>query len=501
LIAAGMRVPLYALLNVGFVVYLAIAAAFSSAANPRFVYVALLFAICSTPVLLVRQLNDRYSLYAMFLAIYFVSFGMLDFLTISTGKVYYSPDTSVLSAAEALILAGGAAFIVGYVSAASRRQSSTFAAEDWPKSSLVAVGLLLWAGGTVAAWYWSINLTVRSGEFNFRAGQSILTTLMLGRYAQPLGLLILAYAYTASRSTLMTIIVIAVASIQVVIGFISDTKGGAMSGGIMVIVTAFLVTGRIPKAWALAGLLFIFLAFPIFQAHRIIVVDERGQSNAQSAQNIVRALELSVQGQQRAATEHAESFFQRSSVKGSVEMIVRRTGDGVAYQRGFTLLPLLTIFIPRFIWPEKLDVQTGQLLDKEFNVTGLGEVYISPSSLGELYWNFGWIGAVSGMLLIGAIVGWINRKCDISQTRSVGRLLVLAITIYQLGVRFEGSIAGEYSVWLRSIVAILIMNRLFARGSAVRREVAARQTSRAPTREAAVRNAIDASSRFPNLLR
>ena len=448
--------------NFGFVLYLAIAGASTGSQNSHLLYLSLLFAICSTPLLFLRKLNDRYSLCTIFLTIYFVSFGVLDLAALSSGAGGGPVTADLLSKAELVILAGGLAFVAGYYALARQPSTSAFAVTDWPKLNILAVGLLLWAAGTVATWYWSVDLTVRSGQFNFNAGQPVLTTLMLGRYAQPLGLLMLAYCYTAYRSVMLTLLVVAIACLQVYIGFVSDTKGGAMSAGIMVIVTAFLVTGRIPKAWAIAAGLFIVLAFPVFQAHRTIVVNEHQQSNAQSVQNFGKALDLSLQGQQRVATEHAQSFFQRSSVKGAVEMIVRKTGTEVPYQNGYTLLPLLTVFIPRFIWPEKLDIQTGQLVDKVFHVTGLGEVYISPSQLGELYWNFGWIGATGGMLLIGMLLGWINRECDLTRATSVTRLLILAITAYQFGVRFEGAIAGEYSTWIRSVVGILLMHWFFS---------------------------------------
>jgi hypothetical protein len=291
------------------------------------------------------------------------------------------------------------------------------------------------------------------------------------------------------------LITIAICSFQVVLGFASDTKGGAMTAGIMVIVTGFLVKGKIPKSWAIAGVLFIIVAFPIFQAHRTIVVGERGLSNADTAQNIGKALQLSIEGQKRTEATHAQSFFERSSVKSAVEMIVAKTGNEVRYQHGYTLIPLATAFIPRIIWPDKLDVQTGLLLDKEFHVTGTGEVYISPSQLGELYWNFGWPGVVIGMFLLGTLLGWINGLCDMSAGSSVTRLLILATTIYQVGIRFEASIASEYAVWIRSVVGILIMHRLFARRSAAPEAISNSSSSDAKA-------SYDVSlPKFPNLLR
>jgi len=489
-------------LNVGFILYIAAASALGHAANPRLVYLALLFAICSSPLLFLRRGNDRFALYTIFLVIYFVSYGALDLASLTSPGVSSGEPSAAMILCEWLILLGGACFCAGYLLVAARSESSDFAAEDWPPGTLVLVGLLLWAAGTYASWFWTVELTVRAGEFDNSSSEGAVTVLMLGRYAQPLGVLVLAYAYTILRSILMTVLMVAIAAFQVVLGFMSDTKGGAMMAGIMVIVTVFLVHGKLAKAWAIAGLAFIFVAFPIFQAHRTIVVGEHGLSNAATAQNLGKALELSIEGQQRAAAEHAESFFERSSVKSAVEMIFRGTQDGVPFQHGYTLIPLLTIFIPRLIWPDKPDVQTGLLVDKMFHVTGTGgEVYISPSHLGELYWNFGWGGGLAGMLLLGLLLGWINRRCEMTERRSVTRLLILAITVYQTGVRFEGSIASEYAVWIRSVVGILIMHRLFARR-------ARPQAVAAPARAAdeAAPAALAAlptlgTPKFPNLLR
>jgi len=321
----------------------------------------------------------------------------------------------------------------------------------------------LWAAGTFATWYWNIRLTVRAGEFHNNTGGLVTALLMMGRYAQPLGILIVAYAYTTSRSAVLTLIIVGVACFQIYLGFLSDTKGGAMLAGILVIVTGCLVKGKIPIPWVIGGIIFIAVVFPVFQAHRSIVVGDQGLSNAESAQNVGNALKLSIEGRKQVASEHAQSFFERSSVKSAVEMIVTRTGDGIAYQHGYTLIPLLTAFIPRLIWPDKLDVQTGQLLNKEFHVTGETVTYISPSHVGELYWNFGWSGVVIGMLILGLLLGWLNCLYDMSAASSVTRLLILAITIYQLCVRFEGSIASEYAVWVRTVFLILVLHWLFAR--------------------------------------
>jgi hypothetical protein len=266
------------------------------------------------------------------------------------------------------------------------------------------------------------------------------------------------------------LVMLTVIFIQVVLGFASDTKSGAMLGGVLVIVTSFLVNGRVPKLWLACGVVLVIVAFPIFQAHRAITVNQQGMSNAQTARHIGSALQTALQNEKLVSSDfggaqayHSQSFFERMSVKSSVDMIVKRTGNDVAYQHGYTLIPLLTSFIPRFFWPDKLDVQTGELLNEKFHVTDDSVTYISPSYLGELYWNFGWAGTILSMVLFGAMLGWINRLCDLSSRTSLTRLLIMAITIYQLCVRFEGSIAVQFAVWLRSVMAILLMHWAFAR--------------------------------------
>lgn len=462
--APPQRLALYGALNLGFLLLVGVLATFHDGTNPRIIYLVLLFAMCSSPVLVVRKLNDRYALYTMFLFVYFVSYGVLDLASIA-GIEPPDPATSLLDPAELLILLGGAVFILAYQWMASRSNhnpTGTRFLDDWPKQTLVITGLALWFLGTLATWYWNVRLTVRSLEVHNNVGELSTTLLMLGRYIQPLGILIIAYAYTVFRTRPLWLVTVAVVALQVVLGFISNTKGGAMLGGILVILTAYLVRGRLPKTWLLAGIVFITLAFPIFMAYRTVVVGEHGLTNAEAAQDLGGALQMAIAGQHSAPGASATSFFERSSVKSAVEMIVDRTGIDVPYQHGYTLLPLLTSLVPRLLWPNKLDVQTGVLVNEQFHLEQ-AVVYISPSHLGELYWNFGWPGALIGMGLIGILLGAVNRACDLSAGTSATRVLLMTVTIYQVGVRFEGSIASEYSVLARSLLVILILHWLFAR--------------------------------------
>jgi hypothetical protein len=129
-------------------------------------------------------------------------------------------------------------------------------------------------------------------------------------------------------------------------------------------------------------------------------------------------------------------------------------------------------------------------------VTESDDIYISPSNLGELYWNFGWTGAVLGMGLIGLLCGWIGARFNLAQYSSVTRILVTVVTIKQLIVGFEGAIASGYVVWMRSLAAIGILHLLFARVPVFSRDHAAQD---AEPDASAGRN-LRTRPLFPNLL-
>ena len=151
------------------------------------------------------------------------------------------------------------------------------------------------------------------------------------------------------------------------------------------------------------------------------------------------------------------------SLKGSVELIVTRTGHDIAFQNGYTLTPILTAFVPRLIWPDKPDVQTGQIMNRVFQISEVEDTHISPSHLGELYWNFGWPGVVIGMTLVGLLLGLVGTRFDLAAASTLTRLMVIVITIRMLILGSEGAIAVQYVVWLRSMLGIAVLHLLLAR--------------------------------------
>jgi hypothetical protein len=443
-------------------------------------YLISLFVLCSSPLLDMTRWNDRYVLLAAFSAFYFVMYGLLDTVHLILATLAPSKQAagaggqSLISEPEALILVGGILAQLGYRIACrtARHKTLPTLTRDWSESSLVIVGCLLWAISTWLTWKFEVNVLVGWNPEG-RTGVEKLTQLqaliyMIATYLQPLGIVFLAYAQCRYRRRYMLLLVVAAIGVEMVLGFVADMKGEFLLGLILVLLTKFLMDGKIPKMRAAILLVVIAAVFPILQANRM-VRGQYGTTNIQAVQSIIEGFKRAVSANTTANSgpDRAQSFIERSSLKGNVDLIVSRTGNEVRFQNGHTLAPILTTFIPRILWPDKPTVETGRVMNLAFLITpDEPGTYISPSHLGEFYWNFGWPGALVGMSLIGLLFGLLGAGFDLSQSVTLTRLLVVIVTIKLLVLGAESSVATQYAMWLRSMLAIWLLHLVFGRSAA-----------------------------------
>jgi hypothetical protein len=500
-----LRLALYAGLNFSFLLVLTVADVVGGSSNPRWLYLALLFALCSTSVLDLDGLNGRYSLLGIFLLAYFIYFGVGNLTQMVFGKT--TPDLSMgaLSSTEAVILVGGVMLIFGYRTAVAigASRSGRSPPRDWPASLTLLIGLTLWAIGTWATFNWYVHIVTDVTLEATRAGLAKLGPLLtvgyiLAQMMQPLGVLLIAYVWRVSRGWHLSLLVASIVAIQVILGFIIDIKGIALLGWILVLATVALVDGRVAKMWLLAAVIFVVATFPIFQAYRQVTEGNRGIARTAVVANFEETLKRVLAQKERVTTgvNRAQNFVERVSLKGSVQTIVDKVGIDVPFQQGYTLIPITETFIPRILWSDKPDIPTGQIMNRVFHITEQDETYISPTHLGELYWNFGWPGVVIGMTLIGVLCGLVARY-NLAQARTVTRLLISVLTIRYVINGFEGSLAASYVVWLRSLVAVAALHLIFAR---VRVPLRGSSDAADPEAQDAPLAGLNQVKAFPNLL-
>jgi len=466
------RITWFVVLNVLFSLAVATIGISGSMHGVHPLYLMLLFAICTTFIIDTRRWNDRNALLAVFSVIYFQFYGIIDFETLfGLHEAVPSPiNGPVLSQTELIILIGGALVQVAYrVVCRSWNASQHTNPDDWPEAALLWVGLPLFAICAYLKWVAHVDLFITNDSATeavvaARVGSAAMLAIEFGDTLQPLSILLLFYALSRHRRIALVPIAVAVILFQAVYGFVIDVKGEIMVGAIMLVVTKMLVEGRLPKALLGVFAASIVLLFPALQANRAV----RGENNinhAQAARDIVQTFKdaYAARLQVTTGTERAQTLFERGSLKGSVEMIVHGTGRSVPFQHGSTLTPMLAAFIPKIIWPSKPALDVGRIVNRQFHVSEDTDSYVSPSHLGELYWNFGWGGVIAGMAGFGLLLGYLGARCDLSKAVTVTRILILAGTARLLILGFESSISNQYVVWARMMLAVAVLHFLFAR--------------------------------------
>ncbi len=445
------------------------------------IYIVILGAICTSPLLFITTYRGTHSLMLIFLAYYFGAFGLKDITDLLANKPLSSvlPD-ALITGGEVAILLGAACFILGYyvVSRLFPSGSKGVLTRDWlPKATLV-FGLLFWTIGFYVTASWQFGFADRY------AGVSISHTLggfvALLRILQPLGTLIFIYmVLTTSNKTALIILILTMLA-DFGLGFAGDSKEIAFRGPLLYLFSMVMLKEKLPLYQGVAFVLIAGFAFSIFSAYRISV-HSKHESRSDAFKNISSTLgTISEKGGTVGdrLTSGLDYLTQRITLKQNVELIVARTGKDVPFQNGHTIAPLLYAFIPRFILPDKADSgMAGQLFNREFKLSPDPDTYISVSQLGELYWNFGWPGVITGMILIGAVMSLIAATLRLDLLQTLPRFLMLLTTVYLLALRFESALALNYTVWARAAVLLLIVSALIPKKrTAIRKRSPARHT-------------------------
>jgi len=77
---------------------------------------------------------------------------------------------------------------------------------------------------------------------------------------------------------------------------------------------------------------------------------------------------------------------------------------------GSTLVKVFIFFIPRSVWPDKpLDAQ-GLIVEEGINYTFAGGTSQSMNFIGELYWNYGFLGPIFIFFLMGLGLRIVDSK-------------------------------------------------------------------------------------------
>ena len=273
---------LYFLLNLTFCTTLLVGSSIGGGSLDQFPYVALLFAICSSPLPFVDRLNGTFTMLGVAMAVYFVEFGALDAKYMLQPPANFAGTDQGISRTDLFLLVGAVMQIVGFHWAAriTTMRSSRVSPKDWSARLFVPIGVALWSCAAAATLYRAFVVQQDNSALSIQEGLERLgvwraTGLMLmGNYAGPLGIMILAYWWAVWNKRLATPLLLILMFAQFAVGWVVDTKEVAISAPVIALLTRFLIVGKMPLRWLIGSMLAILLVFPIMSAKRVIMTEE-----------------------------------------------------------------------------------------------------------------------------------------------------------------------------------------------------------------------------------
>ena len=459
------RWAIYGGLNLLIFLFVAVASVFSTQDqhNP-FIYLVLLFALCSAPAVLIKETNGPYSLLLVSGPILFLFYGFNDLAAyfIYLPNHWHAENNVIITTAELTILVGFIFLFWGYISGVKffPLKKNHFLTSDWSTGWTVIIGLCCILLGLMGTW--GFQLSSHDGSVSSKVSPLVVTIQVLARMLEPVGVVLLSYAYLKTRSFSLFIIVVSIAAIKLPLGIILNSKEIGISFIAIFIMTKWIYDGKLPYSWIVTLIIIVTLYFPFSYAYRATIGD-RQMSVAKSIEKADVYLGKAAKQNKKngGIASGVQSVAGRLDLKSLMELIVSRTGKDVRYQNGYTLIELPLVFIPRMIWPGKPAVAAGQLFNQEFKISANPKTYISTSFFGEMYWNFGWLGVSLGMFAIGCFWGGIGKFTNIFEHKNVTRMLLLISAIYLLILRFEAGIAQQFILFLRSGLIVLILHLIF----------------------------------------
>lgn len=150
---------------------------------------------------------------------------------------------------------------------------------------------------------------------------------------------------------------------------------------------------------------------------------------------------------------------------GVLADVVQKTPEVVPFWRGETYLSLVGAVVPRFLWPSKPEKDLGQRFGHRYG-------YLDPSDdrtsfnlpfLIEFYANFGVIGVILGMSVVGGLYRIVEDVLNRPEQPTTTSIVALAILVPLLTVESDFSLV--FGGLILNGLAVLVLVRLLTRSS------------------------------------
>jgi hypothetical protein len=221
---------------------------------------------------------------------------------------------------------------------------------------------------------------------------------------------------------------------------------------------------RIRLSWVAAGFAFLIILYPVSEFYRTVIQTDNLRGIGSFVANPDRALRaLSSFGENvdlgTYISAGLEATGKRLDALGVLTVIVRDTPDVVPYQNGWTIGYIALSFVPRIFWPDKPGTTIGEWVSQTYGSAYDLYTDVGATWMGELYFNWGYIGVAVGMFVIGFLCRMLQERLFIWNA-SIPAMLGAVVVVYQVTNSVQSSLIGPVNGTILNLVPILIAHFL-----------------------------------------
>ena len=169
-------------------------------------------------------------------------------------------------------------------------------------------------------------------------------------------------------------------------------------------------------------------------------------------------------GQDMNVVDASRKAHRRINYVGIMSHVVATTGSRVPYWEGETYKNVLWGFVPRFIAPDKPTVGLGQVFGHRYGILHHSDrtTSLNTPQIVEMYANFGVLGVLFGMFLVGLYYRVLYRLLN-HRAGGDGIVLVAAVTFTHLwNIESDASLVlvGTPKVAVMMLVSLWLIDKL-----------------------------------------
>jgi hypothetical protein len=376
-----------------------------------------------------------------------ILFGLSSLLWLGTPPVPAPGiDRENVSSTLVLVAVAFAAFGVAAwsISPPHRRPPLAFPSSGKPARTALCIGAAMALGGTLVG---LATGAIGFGKAEVAGSEVLATSQLFNQVANVGGLVVLAAALVAfgAGTSRDFWILGALAAIQVIVGFLVGFKGASLLPVAFLSLAYISCRSRIPwKAFGAAIAITVVFLVPANAVYRDLLRPVPGRTVADATPSALVERTYQYAGSRFRMIDHVALIRARTPAEYP-------WGGGTRYAE----LPAL-ITVPRALWPEKPLLDDGERFSFTYwEIPPYLRTSTPLTAVGDLYRNFGTIGALFGMLLWGGIVAAFTRECFRLRTPRTEMVYIAGLVTWVTNL--ESDLPQLIAAMSRSVpVAILV---------------------------------------------